>query len=260
MTKTLLLRDAHQQVSSMTLPPHSARFHSTRWSLIQAANRQSDHEIAHRALNELCSIYWFPLYAFARKQGAQVADAQEQVQSFFLQLLSGSFLEKANAEKGKFRSFLLKSFQNFCSDLHRQATTEKRGGQAAHFSIDAEHGETRYQLAQLESQTAEELYERQWALSLLEASVESLRSEYESKGRQKLFERLIPHINQQSDARPYQEIAESLATTETAIKVAAYRLRKRYRELLRAEIAGTIQKSDKVDVDEELQWLITRLG
>ncbi len=244
-------------MTSSQLPP---RFESTRWTLIQAANQGMDSSLVNRALAELCGIYWFPLYAFSRKQGQQDADAQELVQEFFAQLLGGSFLQKADAKKGKFRSFLLKSFRNFCSDQYRSEEALKRGGAQSKLSIDMSQGELRYQVSLSDRNTPDQLFERQWALALLEAAISRLREEYTFSQKLDLFERLLPHLNDPSSARPYADIAESLLMNETAVKVAAYRMRKRYRTILRAEIADTIQDGSDTDVDEEIKWLISTLS
>ncbi len=244
----------------MTSSEFQHRFESTRWTLIQAANRGADSSSVNHALAELCEIYWFPLYAFSRKQGNQAADAQELVQEFFVELLGGSFLQKADSEKGKFRSFLLKSFRNFCTGQHRSQEAIKRGGNRKHLSIDMSQGESRYQVSPFDLKSPDQLFERQWALALLETAISRLKQEYDSSGKNALYDRLIPHLNDLPNARPYVEIAESLAINETAVKVAAYRMRKRYRTILRSEIAETLRCERKEDVDDELKWLISILS
>lgn len=236
------------------------QFETTRWSLVHAAHDPSDSQIAHKALSELCEMYWYPLYAYARRQGSQVADAQEQVQEFLTGLLTGSFFEKADASKGRFRSFLLKSFSHFLSDRNRFAKAARRGGDCLHFSIDATEGEGRYQVVPADQETPDRLFERQWALTLLDAAMSRLRQEYQASGKADLLERLLPRLSQESDARPYTQIAESLAMNETAVKVAAYRMRKRYRTILRAEIADTLQGRTESEIDEELHWLIATVS
>ncbi|MEW4488026.1 hypothetical protein AB1L42_08070 [Thalassoglobus sp. JC818] len=227
-------------------------FQTTRWTLVRSADRGVESVESRDALAELCQIYWFPLYAFARRRGAQSADAQEQVQGFLSELLSGVLISKAEAEKGKFRSFLLKSFQYFLSNERRRENAAKRGGGAVVFSIDAAVGEERYSLEPVERVTPEALFERQWALTILEQVVEQLREDYRTKGKEPLFERLLPHLTQEETARPYQQIAESLVMNETAVKVAAFRLRKRFRELLREVIADTIEETGADAIDDEL--------
>ena len=209
---------------------------------------------------ELCEIYWYPLYAFARRRGAQTADAQEQVQEFFSELLGGSLFAKADADKGRFRSFLLKAFQHFLLNQRREENAQKRGGDRQHISFDVKSGEARYQLEPAEQTTAEKLFERQWAMTVLDTAIGRLKQEYIESGREKLFERLLPHLTQNSEAKPYAEIAESLIMNETAVKVAAYRMRKRYREILRNEIAETIHHDDHASIDDELNWFVSILS
>ena len=211
----------------------SGQFQTTRWTLIRSADKGTNSTASQNALAELCEIYWYPLYAFARRRGSQVADAQEQVQEFFSELLTGSLFAKANAESGRFRSFLLKSFQHFLSNQLRKSHAQKRGAGQQPVSFDIASGEARYKLEPVEQTTPEKLFERQWALTVLDAAIECLKREYLESGRQELCTRLLPHLTQQDDARPYAEIAESLLMNETAIKVAAFRMRKRYREILR---------------------------
>ncbi|TWT58729.1 hypothetical protein KOR42_21150 [Thalassoglobus neptunius] len=227
-------------------------FQTTRWTLVRSADRGVASAESRDALAELCQIYWYPLYAFARRRGSQSADAQEQVQGFLSELLSGALISKAEAAKGKFRSFLLKSFQLFLSNERRRENAQKRGGGCVVFSIDAAVGEERYSHEPVEKVTPEALFERQWALTILEQVVEQLRQDYRSKGKEPLFERLLPHLTQKETARPYQQIAESLAMNETAVKVAAFRLRKRFRELLREVIADTIDETGADAIDDEL--------
>jgi RNA polymerase sigma-70 factor (ECF subfamily) len=154
----------------------------------------------------------------------------------------------------------LKSFSHFLSDRRRYSEAEKRGGEQIHFPIDVIHGENRYQNVPADQATPDQLFERQWALTLLDTAMSRLREEYEQSGKAELLEQLLPHLSQDSDARPYAEIAESLVMNETALKVAAYRMRKRYRAILRAEIADTLHERSESEIDEELHWLITIVG
>jgi len=232
---------------------------TTRWSLVRSAALPREMLASQQALEELCATYWFPLYAFARRKGQNANDAHDSVQGFFLELLEGSFLTKADETRGKFRSFLLKSFSNFLLGEHRAATAAKRGGQAVHESIGQFDGESRYQVA-ANSESPEQLFERQWVMALLDAAIEKLKQEYHESGKGELCDRLLPHLTQAADLRPYAEIAESLAMQETAIKVAMHRMRKRYRDLLRQQVADTVQPATEAEVDEELKWLMTVLA
>jgi RNA polymerase sigma factor (sigma-70 family) len=230
-------------------------FATTRWSLVRAAG--AEDSAARHALETLCAAYWYPLYAYVRRRGHQPAQAQDLTQAFFAQLLEGNVFAVANEERGRFRSFLLKSLTNFLAGERRREAAQKRGGGLHIHSIDFAAGEDRYRHEPADTATPERLFERRWALTLLEQTLARLRGEHETTGRAALFAALEPHLHGR-DSGAYAEIAARLHTSEGAVKVAAHRLRRRYREILREEIAETVAAAE--DVDEELRELLRTLA
>ena len=228
------------------------RFASTRWSLVAAAGQGPSLE-AQEALATLCHIYWYPLYAYARRHVPSAHDAQDLTQAFFAQLLEKEYLQAADPERGKFRSFLLTAFKHFLSKERARANAQKRGGGRCVLSLDFQMGESRYHLEPVDHATPERLYERGWALSILEQTLARLRQELANAGKEKLFECLKGALAGEGVQESYARIALELGLTESAIKVAVHRLRRRYQELLRAEIAQTVVAPE--DVDEELRDL-----
>ena len=225
------------------------RFASTRWSLVAAAGQGPSPE-AHEALATLCHIYWYPLYAYARRHVPSAHDAQDLTQAFFAQLLEKEYLQAADPE---FRSFLLAAFKHFLSKERARAHAQKRGGGRSLLALDFQDGENRYHLEPVDHATPERLYERGWALSILEQTLARLRQELANAGKEKLFECLKGALAGEGVQESYARIALELGLTESAIKVAVHRLRRRYQELLRAEIAQTVVSPG--EVDEELRDL-----
>lgn len=216
------------------------------------AGRRSAPE-ADAALEMLCRAYWFPLYAFARRRGYSPDDAADLTQEFFSRLIEKSFLESANPERGRFRTFLLTIFQRFLAKEFDRSQAIKRGGGLAHLSIDFDDGEMRYAGGLTDEQTPERIFERQWALTLLQRVVDQLRTEYRSKGKGELFEQCRSFLVGSAAAIGAAGTARNLNMTEGALRVAIHRLRERYRELLRIEVAGTI--ADETTIDDELLQL-----
>lgn len=230
--------------------PH---FATTHWSLVLQAGRKSAPE-ANAALATLCHAYWFPLYAFARRRGHGPDDAADLTQEFFSRLIEKSFLESADPNRGRFRTFLLTIFQRFLAREFDRSQAIKRGGGLTQLSIDFDAGEMRYADGLKHAQTPERIFERQWALTLLQRVVDQLRSEYQAKGKEELFEKGRSFLVGSASAPiGYAEIATTLNMTEGALRVAIHRLRERYRELLRIEVAGTI--TDETTIDDELMQL-----
>jgi RNA polymerase sigma-70 factor (ECF subfamily) len=228
------------------------QFASTRWSLVAAAGQAGSPE-SQQALTTLCEMYWYPLYAYARRRSASAHDAQDLTQAFFAQLLEKDYLQAASPQRGKFRSFLLTAFKHFLSKERERAHAKKRGGGRPVLSLDFELGESRYHLEPVDKATPETLYERGWALGILQQTLARLRQELASAGKEKLFEGLKGVLAGESVHESYARIGEQLGISEPAVKVAVYRLRRRYQELLRAEIAQTVTSPD--EVDEELRDL-----
>lgn len=230
--------------------PGSSRFPTTRWTLVVAASAP-DRKEARAALVSLCEGYWYPLYAYLRRRGYPAVQAQDLRQEFFMRVLEGRYLDRADPEKGRFRSFLLTSLKFFVADEGDRHRAFKRGGGAV-LPLEFSSGEERYQREPAHDETPERIFERRWALSVLDRVVERLRDEFVQHGRPEHFERLKVFLLGHSDA-PYAALAREMNTSEGALKVAIHRLRKRYRELFRQEIADTV--ADPADVESELRFL-----
>lgn len=213
---------------------------------------------AGQALEELCRTYWYPLYAYARRYGRQASDAQDLTQGFLASLLQKGTIGRADPDRGRFRSFLLGSFNLYLSDQHRRQSTRKRGGDQKILSIDTTQAEQRYQMEPVDCVTAEDVFERRWALTVLAAAAERLEAHYVQTGQRSLFDALRGHLGADRERIPYAQIATELGMEEGAVKTAAYRLRKRYRAALRSEIAQTVASAD--DLDAELTDLFRILG
>jgi RNA polymerase sigma factor (sigma-70 family) len=230
--------------------PGSSQFPTTRWSLVVAAGDPQRKE-AHSALVSLCEHYWYPLYAYLRRHGYPSHEAQDLTQDFFVRVLEGRYLDRADPEKGRFRSFILTSLKFFVADeADRRRAGKRGGGMVVPFEFSS--GEELYQREPAHDETPERIFERRWVLTLIDRVLEKLRQEYVHHGRQEHFERLKLFLLAQSDA-PYAELAQEMNTSEGALKVAIHRLRKRYRELFRQEIADTV--ADPADVESELRFL-----
>jgi DNA-directed RNA polymerase specialized sigma24 family protein len=227
-----------------------SQFPTTRWTLVVAAGDPRRKE-ARSALVSLCENYWYPLYAYLRRRGYPADQAQDLTQGFFIRMLEGRYLDRADPEKGRFRSFLLSSLKFFVADQEDRDRAHKRGGGAT-VPLEFSLGEERYRREPAHDETPERIFERRWALSVLDRVVERLREEFVQHGRPEHFERLKIFLLGQSDA-PYATLAREMNTSEGALKVAIHRLRKRYRELFRQEIADTV--ADPAEVESELRYL-----
>jgi RNA polymerase sigma-70 factor (ECF subfamily) len=227
-----------------------SQFPTTRWTQVIAAGDPRRKE-ARLALVYLCENYWYPLYAYLRRGGYPSDRAQDLTQEFFICVLEGRYLDRAEPEKGRFRAFLLTSLKFFVADEEDRRRAHKRGGGVV-VPFEFSSGEERYRREPAHDETPERIFERRWALSVLDRVVEKLRSEFVEHGRTRHFERLKVFLLGQSDA-PYAALAQELNTSEGALKVAIHRLRKRYRELFRQEIADTV--ADPREVESELRYL-----
>ena len=228
-------------------------FATTRWSLVQAAGGERSTP-AREALEVLCETYWFPLYAFARHRGLSPEQAEDRTQSFFAFVLEGNVISRADRQRGRFRSFLLKSLQNFLMTEQRHDDAQKRGGGRVIQSFDVTQAESRYVHEPVSHETPERLFDRQWALTVLQTTLNKLRAEYHAESRGDLCESLEPHLHGDENRLPYVELATRFGLSEEAVKSAAHRMRRRYRELLRAEVAETL--TDPSEVDDELRSLM----
>jgi RNA polymerase sigma factor (sigma-70 family) len=234
-----------------------AAFVTTHWSVVLTAG-SGNTDGAREAVARLCQTYWHPLYAYVRRVGHSPHDAQDLTQEFFARLLEKNYLAGADESRGRFRSFLLASLKHFLANEWHKAHAQKRGGGQIPIPIDMASAETSIGFEPADTTTAEKIYERRWALTLLESVLRRLRGEYVRDGKQKLFEQLKPTLTEASRSVAYAEIARRLDTTEGAVKVAVHRLRQRYREVLRAEIAETV--AEPAEVDDELRNLFAALA
>src|SRR5262245_54172735 len=231
-----------------------SQFPTTRWTVLVAAGDPHRKE-TRSALASLCENYWYPLYAYLRRRGYPADQAQDLTQAFFMRVLEGRYLDRADPEKGRFRSFILTSLKFFVADQEDCNRAQKRGGGAV-LPLEFHSGEDRYQREPAHDETPERIFERRWALAVLDRVVDRLRSEFVLHGRPEHFERLKVFLLGQSDA-PYAELARVMNTSEGALKVAIHRLRKRYRELFREEIADTV--ANPGEVESELRFLAAAL-
>lgn len=238
-------------------PRRKQHFATTCWSIVVAAGG-TESDDARVAFSELCQTYWHPLYAYIRSRGYSAADAQDLTQAFFTRLFEKHSLEVADRQRGKFRSFLLASLDHFLSNELDRARAQKRGGGRLPISLDFAAGESRVNLEPAHQLTAERLFERHWALALLDTVVERLEAEYREAGKARHFESLREALAGDRDRPDYAAIGQRLDLTADAARQAAHRLRKRYRTLLREEVGRTV--ADPAEVDEELAALFRALG
>jgi RNA polymerase sigma factor (sigma-70 family) len=240
------------QASSASTPRAGDIFATTHWTVVLAAGRRSTPE-SDRALEELCRSYWYPLYAYVRHHGHSKEDAEDLVQGFFAGFLKRNYLEHVHSEKGRFRAFLLGALKHFLANAHDRAGRQKRGGGVAPLSLDWQDGETRYQIDPADRLTPDKLYDRAWAMTLLKTVLARLGTECAATGKDKLFEQLKPFLTMDNADIPQSTVAAGLGLNEGAARMAVHRLRKRYRELLRQEIAQTL--SEPADLEEEMRAL-----
>jgi RNA polymerase sigma-70 factor (ECF subfamily) len=232
-------------------------FATTHWTVVLAAGKRSTPQ-SDRALEELCRAYWFPLYAYVRRRGHAKEDAEDLTQAFFARFLEKNYLEGLDAERGRFRAFLLASLKHFLSNERDRSKTQKRGGGVAHLSLDWQTADTRFQVAAMNEPSPDKAFDREWALALLATVIVRLQTECEADGRKKQFAELKPFLTAGKGERSPAEAARNLSMDETAVRVAVHRLRKRYRQLLRDEIAQTL--ANAADVDEEMRALFGAFG
>jgi RNA polymerase sigma factor (sigma-70 family) len=227
-------------------------FATTHWSVV-LATADPDSPQAAAALEQLCRTYWYPLYAYVRHRGHSPEDSQDLTQEFFYRLLQKNYLAHVDPRKGKFRSFLLAAINHFLANEWERAQTLKRGGKVTFLSLDEAQAEQRYQGEQLGGRSPEEIYERTWAVALLDRVLGRLRDETAAAGQSTRFEELKGVLMGERPSLSYAELALKLETTEPALKMAVLRLRRRYGELLREEIAHTVRGPE--EVEDELRDL-----
>jgi DNA-directed RNA polymerase specialized sigma24 family protein len=233
------------------------RFATTHWSLVVSAGGGQSPE-AHRALATLCENYWFPLYAYVRRRGYDACEAEDLTQEFFLRLLAKNYLAGVNREKGKFRAFLLAALQHFLANEWDRSQTQKRGGGQAVLSLDALSAESRYRMEPSHDLTPEKLFERRWAITVLDGVLARLQADFLAHhGDQAAFDCLKQFLTAGRESTGYAAAAGQLQMTEGALRVAIHRLRRRYRELLRDEIAQTVASPE--EIDDEIHYLLSCL-
>lgn len=240
---------------------HPSPFPVTQWTLLVAGCRASDPEERRRSLEDLCRAYWYPLYAFARRQGGTREDAEDLTQGFFQYLLEKDLIASASQDLGKLRTFLLTIFQRFIGDARARDRALKRGGGVVPISLDLREGEERYAHEPADPMTPEALYDRSWAMSLLAKALGDLGNSEARAGRSTQFAVLEPFLNAASVADGnYETAAASLSMNGDAVRKAVSRLRHRFRDALRQQIAATLHDPDDAQVDGELMALRVALG
>jgi RNA polymerase sigma-70 factor (ECF subfamily) len=232
-------------------------FATTHWSVVLAAGQQ-DTPQSTAALEQLCRTYWYPLYAHVRRRGYRPEDAQDLTQEFFARLLAKQWVSVADRQRGKFRTFLLGALDHFLANEWHRARTEKRGGGQVVFSLDGVAAERRYLLEPVDLADAACLYERRWALTLLDRVLERLRTEFSATGNQARFDQLQPCLLGDKAGQTYATLAAAWQTTEAAVKMTVSRMRRRYRELFLEEIAQTVSAPEEIQA--EVRYLRTVLA
>ena len=232
-------------------------FPATQWTVVLMAGGRPSPESA-AALERLCDLYWYPLYAFVRRSGHSPEDAEDLTQEFFARLLEQNWVAHADRQKGRFRSFLLMAIKRFLAKEWDKARTLKRGGHVRFVALQFDTAETRYSREPADTRTPEQVFERHWALALLAEVLKRLREEYARDGKGRLFEVLEPCLIGKRESQPYAVLAGQVGMSEGAVKMAVCRLRERYRECLKEEIAHTVTSPG--EVDEEVRHLFRVLA
>jgi RNA polymerase sigma-70 factor (ECF subfamily) len=235
----------------------AGQFRTTQWSMVIAAADDRNPRF-HEALSDLCTGYWYPVYAYVRRRGADADAAQDLTQGFFSSLLERNTLAAADRARGRFRSFLLTALKFYLADEHDRATAKKRGAGQPSLSLDLEGAEERYRLEAQPEDTPDRIYERRWALEVLEQAHRRLRQEISRSANPERSGRLAVYLTGGRDETGYREVAEELGMTESAVKVAVHRLRKRFGALLREEVERTV--GDPGETEGELRFLLAALG
>ena len=238
-------------------PSGTGHFATTNWSVVLAASSSSSSRY-EEAISSLCQTYWFPLYAYLRKRGYDPHQAEDYIQSFFVHMLEKHYLRRIEPNRGKFRSFLLIALKRFVADQHDLAQAFKRGGGHKKISIDIGFAEDKYALEPVSDLSPERIFEKSWALAVLEQTMARLEAEFKNMNKQKLFHSLKVYLGGEGDLVPYRNAAADLDMTEDAVKAAVYRLRRQYRQLLRNEIAQTVTSNKQID--EEINDLFVAVS
>jgi RNA polymerase sigma factor (sigma-70 family) len=239
------------------VPATALGFHTTHWTVVLAA-REKVGNAAQEALASLCSTYWYPLYAFIRRQGASPHEAEDLTQEFFFRFLERNALERVHPADGRFRSFLLACLKNFLANEHERAQAQRRGGGQSLVPLDCADAETRYSLEPADRRTPDAIFERRWAFAVLERTMKELRREYSTAEKRELFDDLQGFLPGGQGNVPRAELAAKRGVSAGAIDVAIHRMRQRYGALLRQQVAQTV--STEAEVEEEIRHLISALG
>jgi RNA polymerase sigma-70 factor (ECF subfamily) len=244
-----------------SMPPTQAGepFHTTHWSLVLSAkNAAGDTSV--RALEELCQSYWYPVYSFIRRQARKSDEAKDLTQEFFSRFLARGGFEKADRERGRFRHFLLVSVKNFLTEEHRNATRQKRGGDATHLPFTPDDAESRYALEMepVDDSSPDRIFDQRWAAAVLERVMKRLSDDYASTGRAEVYQQLQQFLWGRSAELSYAEMGHRLGMSESAVKVAVHRMRQRFRDQLHAEVSATVDS--KSEVDGEIRHLLGLFG
>jgi RNA polymerase sigma-70 factor (ECF subfamily) len=243
--------------ASDPLVSDSSHFAATRWSVVLAAGHD-DSALALAALETLCRAYWYPLYAYVRRRGYGEHDAQDLTQGFFAHLLQREAFGAVAPGRGRFRSFLLASLNHFLADQHDRQQAQKRGGGQPDFSLDALEAERRYQIEPVDEETPDKLFERRWAIAVIDGAMARLEQEFASAGKGRWFEQLRGFLVEGPEGRSYAEVAARLDMSEDAVRKAAQRLRHSFRRAVREELAQTV--ATPADIEEELRHLWNALS
>jgi RNA polymerase sigma factor (sigma-70 family) len=234
-----------------------AHFATTHWSMVVAAGGKATAR-SQEALARLCEAYWYPLYVYVRRWGHAADEAQDLTQEFFARLMEKGYLRQADPDRGRFRSFLLAALKHFLANERDRAGAQKRGGGRPPLPLEIEGAEGRYSLEPADPETPEKIFERRWALTLLDKVLSRLREDYHQTGKGALFDLLKDLLTAGKADEPYARLGAELGMSEGAVKVAVHRLRRRFGELLREEIAQTV--ADPRDIDDEIRYLFKALG
>ena len=232
----------------MMAPHRGGRFATTRWSIVAAAGHASDPGAAH-ALEELCQVYWPPLYGYLRGRGHSAEEAQDLTQGFFARMLETGGISAADPARGRFRSFLLTALKRYAINEYARGAAARRGGGQLHVTLDFERAERAYALERRDDDSPERIYDRKWAAIVLDRALQRLRDDYHDAGKGALANALLPYLTDTGDLPAYGAIAGELQVSEGAVKVAVHRLRQRYGAILRLEIGETVMGPGEVEAE-----------
>ena len=233
------------------------QFTTTRWTLVLAAKRRDD-PAGSEAFARLCERYYEPLYTYLRRRGRRAEDAQDLIQGFIARLIEKDVLRHADPARGKFRAFLLTALKHYAANEQVRATADKRGGNQSSLPVNLKAAEGHYRDEPRDDLTPERLYDRCWALAVLERALAALRAESRAKGREAFLDAVHGSLTGEGGGAPYRQISERFGMTESNVRVTVHRMRLRYRDLVRAEVAETVDSEEAVD--EELRYLLSALG